>query len=110
MPLLKVMNSERSPGLEGTKARSIELKPLLATAIFAGPPIRDSQDVRSVAMVSKDDWLWTSPARGVAQYLSIKSVFGGGRYSGKVVHPKVTMGEDLSLRGHILLGCMFLGR
>ena len=75
VPLLKVMNSERSPGLEGTKARSIELMPLVATATFAGPPIRDSQDVKSGAKVSKDDWLWTTPARGVAQYLIIKSVF-----------------------------------
>ena len=45
MPLVIVMNSERSSGLEGTRACSVELKPLETTAILAGPPIRVSHDV-----------------------------------------------------------------
>ena len=40
VPLLNVMNSERSCGLEGIRARSVELKPLVTTATFAGPPVK----------------------------------------------------------------------
>ena len=45
VPLVIVMNSERSSGLERTRAYSVELKPLETTETCAGPPIRVSHDV-----------------------------------------------------------------